>query len=194
MVPGVLRGKVGILLGFVPLIVYGILARDTVSSVVIALGAAILATVLVSFPDLRQGILLAWANLALFGAAFVAIGVLGITALIPWMGAIIYAVLSTVAFGSLAAGSPFTLQYARGMVEPTLWENPGFIAVNYRMTGVWGAVFGINLAVSCLSVAFPGTAGSFANQLTVGVLLAGILFTVWYPGYIRRKHAARTKG
>ena len=167
---GVLYEKAGILLGFIPLIVYGILAGDSASSVVTALGAATMVTIAAGLPDLRKGMILTWASLALFGGAFITAGVLDLTGIIPWMGIVIYAVLAAVAFGSMLVKIPFTLQYARGMVDRSLWEKPGFIQVNFLMTGVWGCVFGINL---CL--------------LTYLVLIAGIVFTIWYPGYVKKK-------
>ena len=121
---GVLYEKAGILIGFIPLIVYGILAGDSVSSVVTALGAATIVTIVAGLPDLRKGMILMWATLVLFGGAFIAVGVLNLTGIIPWMSIVIYAVLAAVAFGSMLVKIPFTLQYARGMVDRSIWEKP----------------------------------------------------------------------
>ena len=184
--------KAGILIGFIPLIVYGILAGRSAESVVFALGAATAATIVAGFNDLRRGMVLTWANLALFCSAFIAIGVLNETLLIPFMSVIIYGALAGVAFGSLLVQVPFTLQYARGMVDRSLWENPYFLRVNVLMTGVWGGVFCVNLLLSILALLSPKGVGMLASPLSYLVLIAGILFTLWYPGHVRKKYASRS--
>jgi hypothetical protein len=178
----------GILLGFLPLIVYGVLAGSSASGVVFALGAALAVTVVTGFSDLRKGRILTWATLILFGTLLIAVGALGLTGILPFMGMLIYAALAAVTFGSILAKTPFTLQYAREMVNENLWENPAFIWVNVLMTGVWGGIFVINLALSYLTFAYPYSAGWITSPLTYLVLIAGIIFTIWYPGYIQKKN------
>ena len=180
--------KAGILFGFVPLIVYGILAGKSASSVIIALGAATLMTILVGFADLRKGMILTWANFVLFGGTFIAAGILNITGIIPVMGVLIYMSLAAVTFGSILFGIPFTLQYAREMVDRTLWENPGFIRVNILMTGIWGIVFAVNAILDFIAFLSPERFGWIAVPVTYLVLVAGIIFTLWYPGYVQRKN------
>jgi len=188
---GVLHEKIGLLLGFVPRIVYGLLAGKTVQSVIFALGAATAVTLIAGYSDLRKGMILTWATFVLFGGGFVAVAIVGVTEIIPWMGVVVYAVLAAVTFGSMAVGLPFTLQYARAMVDRSLWEKPGFIRVNQIMTGVWGAAFAINLLLSYFVLTVPGFPGGMATLLTYGVLAAGIVFTLWYPGHVRRRYSSR---
>jgi hypothetical protein len=180
----------GILLGFVPLIVYGFLAGSSVSSVVVALGVATIVTVITGFSDLRKGRILTWATLVLFGSLLIAVGILGMTGILPVMGMLIYAALAAVTFGSILANIPFTLQYAREMVDRTLWENPVFIRVNVLMTGVWGGIFVINLVLSYLTFVAPHSLEWITSPLTYLVLIAGIIFTVWYPGQVQKKHSS----
>ncbi len=179
--------KAGILFSFFPLIVYGILAGKSASSVIIALGAATLMTILVGFSDLRKGMILTWANLVLFGVTFIAAGILNITGIIPVMGVLIYMSLAAVTFGSILFGIPFTLQYAREMVDRTLWENPGFIRVNILMTGVWGLVFAVNAILNCVALLNPERFGWIAVPITYLVLVAGIIFTLYVPGICTEK-------
>jgi hypothetical protein len=185
----ILYKKAGILSGFLPLIVYGILAGSSVASVVTALGVATVTTVIIGFSDLRKGMILSWTNLMLFCSLLIAVGILGMTGLLPVMGMLIYAALAAVTFGSILAKIPFTLQYAREMVDRMLWENPVFIRVNVLMTGVWGGVFLINFILDYLAFAYPHSAGGITPPLTYLVLIAGIIFTIWYPGHIQKKHA-----
>jgi hypothetical protein len=185
----ILYEKAGLLLGFVPLIVYGILAGSSASSVVTALGAAMVVTVITGIFDLRKGMILSWATLVLFGSLFIAVGILGMAWILPGMGMLIYAALALVTFGSILAKTPFTLQYAREMVDRALWENPVFIRVNILMTGVWGGVFAINLILSYLTFLSPQTLGWITSPLTYLVLIAGIVFTLSYPRHLLKKHS-----
>jgi uncharacterized membrane protein len=182
-------GRVGILLGFVPLIVYGILAGPSVQSRVLALGAATLVTVVAGFGDLKKGRILTWASLVLFGGLLVATVGLAQTGILIWSGVLINAVLAAVASGSILAGVPFTLQYAREMVDPAHHDNPVFLRVNILMTGVWGGIFAVNALLDYLSLVLPGPVGQAAALITYCTLAAGIVFTLWYPVHIRKKYA-----
>ena len=184
----------GLLLGFAPLIVYGILAGSSVPSVTLALGASAATTILVGHPDLRKGMILPWTSLCLFGSALFAIGVLGMSWIIPSMGILIYATLAAVTFGSIAAGIPFTLQYARDMVDPRIQGHPLFLRTNLLMTGVWGGAFSLNLILCLVALAVPGFWGRVVQSLTYAVLLAGIAFTLWFPERVRREHAPPPAG
>jgi hypothetical protein len=174
----------GILLGFVPLIVYGVLTGTFAASVIIALGAVLVVTIITGFSDLRKGMILSWATLVMFGSLFISVGLLNMTWILPGMGMLIYAALALVTFGSILSKTPFTLQYAREMVDQKLWENPVFIQVNVLMTGVWGGIFVINLILSYLTFASPQAVGWIASPLTYLVLVAGIVFTIWYPRHL----------
>ncbi len=57
------------------------------------------------------------------------------------LGLAIHLALSAMAFGSIAIGSPFTLQYARDDWPREYWHLPQFVAVNRLMTAVWGVLF-----------------------------------------------------
>jgi hypothetical protein len=179
--------KLGLILGFLPLAVYGILAGATLSSTLMALGAAGMTTILTGWSDLRKGMLLSWANLVMFGGFLAIIGVLGLQWIVPFMSILIYGTLTTVTIASMLAGRPFTLQYAREMVDPALWERPAFIQVNLLMTGVWGGVFAVNLSLSAVAANSPGFIGCLAQNLTYGMLALGILFTLWYPAHLKKK-------
>ena len=107
----------GVVIGFVPLIVYGVLAGYPATGPVFALAVATVASVVLGYADLRNGMILSWANLGLFSGLLFGTGVLGMTWIIPYDSVLIYASLAAVTFGSMAVRKPFTLQYARGMVD-----------------------------------------------------------------------------
>jgi hypothetical protein len=179
--------NLGILTGFLPLIVFGILSGDTPGSTQIALLAAAIVSLLVGYQRLKRGFYLDWANILMFFLAFVCFSVLNITLIAEYMRVVIYFVLMLVAFGSLLAGVPFTLQYARDMTDKSRWDNPVFLSVNRFMTGAWGGIFTINLLLVTYSKTGMGSAAQAAGLLVWVFLAAGILFTLLYPEYIRKK-------
>jgi hypothetical protein len=181
----------GILWGFAPLIVYAVFSGSSVEQMKIALLAALVAAVVAGYHDLRKGMVMAWANLVIFGLPLAALGLFHQLWVMIWMNVLIYAGLTAVAFGSVLVRRPFTLQYAREMVPEELREHPQFLSVNRFMTGVWGAVFAINLVLSSVAVTGPPEYRGAALVLTYLVLAAGIIFTLWYPSYIRKKQGVR---
>ncbi|MCK7473424.1 MAG: hypothetical protein MZV49_07660 [Rhodopseudomonas palustris] len=49
---------------------------------------------------------------------------------------------------TIALGKPFTLDYAKEHVDPSLWNDPRFIRTNVLMTGVWASTFTINAVLA----------------------------------------------
>jgi hypothetical protein len=180
--------NLGVLTGFLPLVVYGLLSGNSLEQTQVALLAATIVSVIVGYQRLKRGFYLDWANTLMFAGALFCLSVLNIPAIVDYMHIIIYGVLMLVAFGSLLLGVPFTVQYARDMVDKSLWENPVFVSINQLMTGVWGGIFAINLALVTYSKFGAGPAAQAAGLLVWGFLILGILFTLLYPEYFRKKH------
>ena len=181
----------GLLAGFIPLIIYGILAGQSVISVEVALVIALIAEIIFAYHDLVNRYILAWATLFIFGFSLIAIGVLNVAGLIPCMGIFIYLTLASVSVVSIISGMPFTMQYARRMVDKALWEHPLFKKVNVFMSAVWSLIFLINFAISGAALILPEYAMVF-QVFTWIFLITGIVFTVMYPGYVRKKVSGRS--
>jgi hypothetical protein len=117
---------------------------------------------------------------------------LGISALAPpWLGRadlLLPVLLGLLALLSVAAGRPCTLQYARLMVGPEWWHNRHFIAVNRRLTLLWGAGF---LLAGCLSLLadplryLPALA---VRGLQLGLYAGMLWYTQTYPRWYRLHH------
>lgn len=94
------------------------------------------------------------------------------------------------ALGSLAIRFPFTLQYAREVVEPDVMKLPGFIQVNYVLTWAWTSAFVLMLAADVVAIYLP----SFPLWAAAGIAFAArngaIYFTKWYPKHRRELAAA----
>jgi hypothetical protein len=91
---------------------------------------------------------------------------------------------------SLAIRRPFTLQYAREVVDADTAALPGFVRANYVITWAWAAAFLLMVMANLLLIYLPdlplwsGLAIAFAARNTA------IYFTRWYPEYRQTKLAA----
>lgn len=109
--------------------------------------------------------------------------------------------LALLAWGSIAAGRPFTLAVARRRVAPEIAASPLFLKINTVLTAAWALSFTLTaLAQAALSFrgGYPG--------LSVLVQIAGFVlparFTAAYPErararYLREtapQHVAHTQG
>lgn len=91
---------------------------------------------------------------------------------------------------SLAIRLPFTLQYAREMVDAETSKLPGFMKANYILTWAWAGAFVLMLVADMLIIYMPslplwiGFAAAFAARNSA------VAFTKWYPQYRRAKYGA----
>ena len=68
--------------------------------------------------------------------------------LATYMSLLVNVTLTAIAWGSLLAGTPFTIQYAREQVAPEFWSSPLFVRINQYITGIWGLAFFLSALVS----------------------------------------------
>jgi hypothetical protein len=91
---------------------------------------------------------------------------------------------------SLAIRQPFTLQYAREIVDAETAQLPGFMRANYIITWAWTGAFVLMMIANALMIYVPGL------PLWSGLLIAfaarnsAVYFTRWYPEYRKAKYAA----
>jgi hypothetical protein len=93
-----------------------------------------------------------------------------------------------IALTSIAIRFPFTLQYAREVVDAETMQLPGFMRANYIITWAWTAAFLLMLVANILMIYQPSL------PLWVGVAIAfaarnsAAYFTKWYPKHRRAKY------
>jgi hypothetical protein len=93
-----------------------------------------------------------------------------------------------VTLGSILIGKPFTLQYAREVVDAETAKLPGFITANYLITAVWTLSMLLMMASNVALIYVPGL------PLWSGLLIAfaarnsAVYFTKWYPEYRKAKY------
>ncbi|MFI9355361.1 hypothetical protein [Streptomyces lydicus] len=134
-----------------------------------------------------------------FFAAMAVIGAFASQGTLGWLenysGEVSNIALTVIALGSMAAGVPFTLQYAREQVPRERWGDPLFLRTNYLITGAWGAAF----AVAALAGAYGDLVLHNSNNLWTGwiiqiaAIIAALQFTRWYPDVVRAR-ALRARG
>ena len=93
-----------------------------------------------------------------------------------------------VTLGSIVARMPFTLQYAREVVDAETLKVPGFIKANYIITAAWTFSMLLMMAGNAALIYVPGL------PLWSGLLIAfaarnsAVYFTKWYPEYRKAKY------
>lgn len=136
---------------------------------------------------LFRGVLM-WAALLFFAGALIAVFGLHNTWVLQHLGLIANVMLATGAWGSLAVGKPFTLDYARAQTDPATWNDPVFLRVNRVITTAWAVVFTVN-TVLALAMSRHVVSGPIGLTLTFAGLIGASVVSSWYPKRIRRAAA-----
>lgn len=180
--------KAAIFLGFVPWIVFSVVAGP--STWMWAALAALVCSLVLAVPDLRRNrsiSILDGAGLVFFAVLVVLALVLDRATLQPIEDRaqlISSVVIALVALGSLALGRPFTEYYARQQTPRQYWNSPTFKQINRVITGVWGGVFVLN-ALCDVAVAYFGASSDVFNWVVpVIAIVAAVKFTGWYPDHV----------
>ncbi len=87
---------------------------------------------------------------------------------------------------SLAIRRPFTLQYAREVVEA---ETAGFLKANYIITWAWAAANLLMVMANVLMIYVPGLPLWTGIAIAFAARNTAVYFTKWYPSYHRAKFA-----
>ena len=95
-----------------------------------------------------------------------------------------------IALLSLAIRYPFTLQYAREVVDAQTAALPGFLRANYIITAVWTTAFLLMLMANVLMIYLPGLPLWSVLAIAFAARNTAVYFTKWYPNYRRAKFAA----
>ncbi len=172
----------GILLAFAPFIVFAVLDRIIGPIGALAIGAAVSAALVVrdllrgrSIKVLEAGTFVLFAGLALYTPLSGAAGsVIGVRLCVD-------AGLLLIVLASMAAGRPFTLQYARERVAPELWGRPEFIWTNYVVTGAWALAFAVMVLAEIALLYVPGLPRRAGVAAIILALVGAVKFTGWYP-------------
>jgi hypothetical protein len=177
-----------LLLSFAPWLSFLIIAHDSLLRVKIGLIVALVLTVGMGVLRLHRGIIL-WVGVIFFGAATVAVLVFEDTWTLRHLGVLANGALALGAWLTIALRKPFTLDYAKDHVDPSLWNDPLFIRTNVLMTAVWATSFTINAALAFGKMQHVALSELTYELLGYAILIGTAVFTVWYPEHLRRAKA-----
>jgi hypothetical protein len=175
-----------ILLGFLPWILFGIMAGPPLTRLETALAVALAATLALGVKQLRKGFFLTWGSLLFFLVSFILVTFLKNLWVVENMDLLARGSLAVIAWGSIIAGQPFTLQYARESVPEAYWHTPEFIYTGYLISIVWGIIFLLALGASLFRPYLDQMTGWLYPLLATGSMFLGIIFTQWYVHRVRR--------
>jgi hypothetical protein len=180
--------KASVFLGFVPWIVFSIVAGP--STWVWAAFAALACSLVLAVPDWRRSrsiSILDAAALVFFAVLLVLGAVLDRAALQPIEDRaqlLSSVVIAVVALGSLAVGRPFTEFYAKQQSPPEVWNTPTFKKINRVLTGLWGGVFVVN-ALCDVAVGYWGASPDlFTWVIPIVIIVVAVRITGWYPDHV----------
>lgn len=170
--------------GFVPWIIYWVVANSPSTWLYGALAAAIAAIVL-AIPDARARKLkiLDVATAVFFIVLFV-VGLFVGAEDRDWMDTysnpLSSGALAAIALGSLAF-VPFTEQYARESTPKEYWDDPTFKHINRVLTLMWGLVFAAIAICGLIAIHVDETDDWTNWVIPVALLVGAFKFTAWYP-------------
>ncbi|HEY6578217.1 MAG TPA: hypothetical protein VIY09_02765 [Rhizomicrobium sp.] len=183
------KSSFAMILGFVPIIVFALLANLSQD---LALWTAFAAAFAVGMRDFAQEQLLRLLDLGsivLFGllaffAGFVRPGLtVEMTRLIVDVGFFMLALFSIV------VRNPLTLQYAREHAPRELWPTRRFILTNYGLTAFWMWAFGMMAAADAFANVHKNLPLSLDAAVCLVVLLVAVGLTARYPAYVGARAA-----
>jgi len=91
---------------------------------------------------------------------------------------------------SIVICMPFTLQYAREVVDAETARLPGFIRANYAITWAWTASMLLMMLGNVAIIYVPGLPLWSSLLIAFAARNSAVYFTKWYPGYVKAKNGA----
>ncbi len=174
-----------LVIGFLPWIILGVFGESHL------LPALVVAFIVAAATSVRQWLRGNPKVLDTVTVGFFAIMVVGIVIFRWWvlaiyMSLLVNLTLTAIAWGSLALGSPFTIQYARDEVPREHWDSPIFLRINQYITAVWGIDFLLSTVVTVIHQA-TGASGFLIHNAWVVFAIPAVIFTVYFPPWYRRR-------
>lgn len=182
-----------LLLAFAPWLAFLVIARGSLLNLKIGLAVALVLSVIMGIARLHRGVIL-WASLLFFVYATVAVAVFNEMWTARHMGILANGMLAASTWLTVALKRPFTLDYAREHVDPSLWNTPSFIRTNTVITSVWGLVFTVNAVLAWGKMEHFVLPELGYELLSYALLIATAVFTNWYPTHVRRARELEEQG
>jgi hypothetical protein len=173
-----------LLLAFLPWLAFLVIAHGSLFRLKVGLVVALVLSVVMGVAKLHRGVIL-WAGLLFFICATLAVVVFDNMWTARHTGIIANGVLAASTWLTVALKRPFTLDYARQHVDPSLWNDPLFIRTNTIVTSVWGLVFTVNAALAWGKMERLLLPELGYEVICYALLIGTAAFTSWYPKRVR---------
>lgn len=98
--------------------------------------------------------------------------------------------LLAIVLGSMAIGRPFTREYAKEHVDPSMWNSARFLRTTMLVSGVWAVAFVVLILADLLMIYRSDIPISVGVLVSIGALVGAAKFTGWYPLRVRSMNAA----
>jgi hypothetical protein len=95
-----------------------------------------------------------------------------------------------ISLGSLIMGRPFTLQYAREVVDAETARRPEFVKANYVVSSAWALAFVLMAMANLLLIYIPALPIWSGIAIAFAARNSALAFTKWYPHHRRIKLSA----
>jgi hypothetical protein len=128
-----------------------------------------------------------WVGLFFFSSASLAVIVFNNMWVVKHIGLGASGLLAISAWLSIIFGKPFTIEYAKQEVDPSLWNNPTFIKINMIISSAWGLTFTINAILAWGKMEKLILPELGYEIISYFLLITTSVFTSWYPDHVRKK-------
>ena len=128
---------------------------------------------------LHKGALL-WGGLLFFGFALITVPIMDNRWVMQHLGVLSHGTLASFTWASIFMKKPFTAEYAKKHVDPSLWDSPHFMRKNNIIAGAWGCAFLIAFIDAALKLTLFPSGGMIFEVIDNVALLAAALFTARY--------------
>lgn len=183
------------IVGFVPVIVFALLANVSQD---LALWAAFAAAFALGIRDFAQEQLLRLLDVGsavVFGLLAFFAGFVRPDLTIEMTRLTVDAGFFALALVSIVVRNPLTLQYAREHAPREFWPTRSFILTNYALTAFWMCAFAMMTATDAFTNIHKNLPLSLDAAVCLVVLLVAVGLTARYPAHLRGSLAAgRARG
>jgi len=183
------KSTFAMIVGFIPVIVFTLLANVSQD---LALWAAFAAAFAVAMRDFAREHLLRILDVGstlLFGLLALYSGFIKPDLTIEMTRLIVDAGFFTLALVSILLRNPLTLEYALEHAPRELWTTKRFALTNYGLTAFWMLAFGLMAATDAFADVHKTLPRSLDAAAGLVVLLVGVGFTARYPAHLRSRAA-----
>ncbi len=171
--------------GLLPWLLYFFLSDPDVTY--LGISFALAATLLVTIPHLKRGVVLDWGTVVFFFS----LGAVSVFSGDYWVEK--YGVLaansalSLIALISIMIKRPFTWEYSRSYQNISYSNSLIHIQIHTKVTLAWAIVFVVSSIIHAIYLDHIGTFYLMNEVLPAALIFFGMIFTTIYPGYAERK-------